>query len=484
MSRVWYRSLYWRIALGFILCVALLLVAQALLFLWLTNREGAPFASGSPQQVAGVVASELSAALDANRQLDIERYLRDQFRSAYPVVVVFADGRVFHTGPRGAPEGLVQFARRRLARTSDVERAGLRPRWPEAETDRGGRSRRVAMAAIVQDERTTGLVVTVPAGPPFVVALRNHAQRMAWVGLALLGLGTAAMSFFVFTPARRRLLALERSAEALGRGDTGIRAPEHGGDEVAALARAFNRMAADLERRVRELEESDRSRRQLLADVSHELMTPLTAMRGYLETLADPRAIQKPEDRDRYLRIVTEETERLESIVGDLLDLARIEGGGAPFARGRVAVSSLFARAADRHEAATLDKNIAIDTRIEPDAAAVIGDERRLEQVVQNLVANAVRHTPAGGRITLSAERVGSQVRLRVADTGPGIPADHLPRVFDRFYRVDAARDQASGGTGLGLSIVKAIVERSGGSIQAWSEWGRGAAFDVLLEPA
>jgi signal transduction histidine kinase len=229
-------------------------------------------------------------------------------------------------------------------------------------------------------------------------------------------------------------------------------------------------MAADLDARVHELRESDRARRQLLADVSHELMTPLTAMRGYLETLGMPQAVRNQADRDRYLQIVMDETLRLESIIGDLLELARLEGGGTKLELEDVPVDELFARAADRHGAALRDKAIALDTHIAAGAETVHGDGRRLEQALQNLVANAVRHTPRGGRISLSAEPVGqARVKLTVRDTGPGIAPEHLPLIFDRFYKADASREHQAAGSGLGLSIVKAIVERHGGTITASS---------------
>jgi signal transduction histidine kinase len=483
--RVWYRSLYWRIALGFITCVAVLLATQALLFFWLTNREGAPVLGGSPRDVAAVVASDISTALEANPALDIEAHLRNHFGGGpYRLFIVLEDGRVLRNRPFEVPEGLVWFARRHLRREDEVpdHAVGHWPAEPEHGDRRPPRFQRLAAAAVVVAGRPIGLVVALPGGRPFFIALRTYAPSLALTALGLLLAGTAIMAFFVFNPVRRRLQTLEHAADAIGRGVTGVRAPEDGGDEVSALARTFNRMAVELERRMQELQEADRARRQLLADVSHELMTPLTAMRGYLETLAMPEVVRRADDRDRYLRIVSEETSRLEAIVGDLLDLARVEGSGVALQRAPVRVEMLFGRAAERHEPALREKGIALDVQIAADATLVAGDERRLEQAVQNLVANAVRHTPVGGRVTLSAGRVNGRVRLRIEDTGPGIPAEHLSRVFDRFYRVDAARDQTSGGSGLGLSIVRAIVDRHGGTVAVSSEPGKGARFDVLLD--
>jgi signal transduction histidine kinase len=255
-----------------------------------------------------------------------------------------------------------------------------------------------------------------------------------------------------------------------------VRVPEGGGDEVAAVARSFNHMAE-------ELAGSDKARRQLLADVSHELMTPLTAMRGYVETLAMPEFKLDDETRRRYLAIVTEETHRLEHIIGDLLDLARLEGGGGTVRRESVEVTWLFERVAARHERELRERHVTLVQHVSDDAAHVIGDPDRLEQALQNLAANALRHVDDGGQITLEAGVVEGGISLRVRDTGPGIAPEHLPLIFDRFYKIDAAR-KAAGGSGLGLSIVKAIVERHGGTIVAYNDANRGGAVFEIVLPA
>jgi two-component system sensor histidine kinase BaeS len=263
-----------------------------------------------------------------------------------------------------------------------------------------------------------------------------------------------------------------------GAGDMTARAPDRGGDEVAALARSFNQMGDELASRARALEAADKARRQLLADVSHELMTPLTAMRGYIETLSMKELPLDPATRDRYLGIIDDETHRLERIIGDLLDLARLEGGGGTFRHEEVLVQALFERVHARHERELTARHITLAANIVKGAELVHGDPDRLEQALQNLAANALRHTPDGGEIVMSADVTGDAVRLRVRDSGPGIPAEHLPLIFDRFYKADASR-KAAGGSGLGLSIVRAIVERHGGTIGAHNEGG--AVFDIHL---
>jgi signal transduction histidine kinase len=260
-------------------------------------------------------------------------------------------------------------------------------------------------------------------------------------------------------------------------------------------------MADELGSRARALEVSDKARRQLLADVSHELMTPLTAMRGYIETLTMAELQLDAATRQRYMGIITDETHRLEQIIGDLLDLARLEGGGLALRRDRVDVESLFDRVAARHGRELQSRRIRLVTDVHPAAAEIVGDPDRLEQALQNLAANALRHTPSDGEIRLTAEpgrdsgsgtrdsgsappdserggSVARTIRITVRDSGAGIAPEHLPLIFDRFYKADASR-KASGGSGLGLSIVKAIVERHGGTIAARNDGG--AVFEIVL---
>ena len=326
-----------------------------------------------------------------------------------------------------------------------------------------------------------GRVIVLPGGPSFWRILTRLGPTMAPVAAGVLVVGMVAIAFVVFGPARRRLLAVQDATERLGAGDLEARAPDNGGDEVAAVARSFNKMAVELASRARALEASDNARRQLLADVSHELMTPLTAMRGYIETLGMSELKLDGPTRERYLQIVTDETHRLENIIGDLLDLARLEGGGTSMRRESVDVKAIFTRVAARHERELQEHGVRLVQLVEPGAEVIVGDPDRLEQALQNLAANALRYTPEGGEIVLSSSVVPDGSMLSVRDSGPGIPEENLPLIFERFYKVDAAR-KAAGGSGLGLSIVKAIVERHGGRINARND--NGAVFEIVLPPA
>jgi signal transduction histidine kinase len=328
-----------------------------------------------------------------------------------------------------------------------------------------------------------GVVFVAGRNPRTAMFLREFAPTQAVIGVILLVLGSAVASLAIFRPAHRRLRDLEAVARAIGEGNLSARAPESGGDEVTALARAFNQMASDLEARTQAMELSDRTRRQLLADVSHELKTPLAAIRGYAETLAMPEVSLDEHTRRRYLDIVGDETIKLERIVGDLLDLARLESGGLTLTCSAVPVARLFQSVADRHERDMLEKQVTLETSMAADLVEVWCDPARMEQALQNLVANALRHTPEGGQITLIAERTAEGVHLAVRDTGSGIPEEHLPRIFDRFYKTDASRTDpySKSGSGLGLSIVKAIVERHGGTVSASNVAGGGAEFSITL---
>jgi signal transduction histidine kinase len=187
--------------------------------------------------------------------------------------------------------------------------------------------------------------------------------------------------------------------------------------------------------------------------------------------------------RTRYLSIVSDETSRLERLIKDLLDLARLDEGGAAFTRGDVPVSQLFGRVAARHEREAAAAGVTFQSIVERGAEVVRGDAGRLEQAIQNLAANALRYAPSGSAIELRARPVNERVSIEVTDHGPGIPAEHLPRIFDRFYKAEESRTahqnaRGASGSGLGLSIVKAIAERHGARVTVRSEPGQ-TTFEI-----
>ena len=479
-TRSFARSLYWRIGFGFILFLAITLVLQVALFIYVAGeREG-----GMPERMgrdfAELIAAEFEAELARDPQLDLRQYAERRVNELHrPAAIIFPDGSA--VAPRGTqiPRNL-RFPGPFRRRGADGRRGPPRPSDgppPTGRTPFGAPRRGPVMAPIEQNDQ----IVAVVWIPP-LTGLRRVAEELgtplAIGALLLLIGGTVLAALVIFRPAQARLRAVEEAARRFGEGDLSARAPEIGGDEVAAVATAFNRMAADLAARQAQLAEADRARRQLLADVSHELMTPLTAIRGYAETLGLPQFLPASKEGQRAVKVIHEEGERIERLVKDLLDLARFEAGGISLSLDNVDVDEIFERVSERHAQAAHEKEVTIDIEPHDDDIRLVGDPHRLEQAVQNLASNALRHTPPGGRIRLGASRDGAMVKLAVIDSGVGIPVQHLPHVFDRFYKADQSRSQS--GSGLGLSIVKAIVERHGGAVSVRSRPGE-TVFEIVL---
>ncbi|MGI9190286.1 MAG: ATP-binding protein, partial [Longimicrobiaceae bacterium] len=232
---------------------------------------------------------------------------------------------------------------------------------------------------------------------------------------------------------------------------------------------------------VSEMRRLEDVRRDFVANASHELKTPLTVLRGYLETLEDenlPAALRK-----QFLETLKANADRLQRVVEDLLDLSRIESGGwrvEPVALSLATVAreswTEFAERADAGE-------VEFHCDVNPEILRVAADPAALRQVFCNLYDNALRYTPPGGAVTVTAGCVGEAVRVEVRDTGSGISAAHLSRIFERFYRADSGRARIEGGTGLGLAIVRHFVERHGGEVDAASELGRGTTIGFTLPP-
>jgi two-component system phosphate regulon sensor histidine kinase PhoR len=222
-------------------------------------------------------------------------------------------------------------------------------------------------------------------------------------------------------------------------------------------------------------------RRDFVANVSHEIRTPLTVLAGFVETMSTLSLTEV--ERRRVLALMSQQTDRMQALVADLLTLAQLEGSPRPAADRWVHAAALMQRA--RTDALQLSAGRHQLSFSGGDDAEVAGAETELLSAIGNLVSNAVRYTPEGGRIDVAfAWRADGAAELRVVDTGPGIAKEHLPRLTERFYRVDGSRSRDTGGTGLGLSIVKHVVQRHGGDIEIESEVGRGTTMRLVLPAA
>jgi signal transduction histidine kinase len=463
----WYRSFYWRIGITFVAFVVVILLTQGLILSQIISSEDEQDQYRAPV-LAAEVAGDVASILARDPGVDLGPHLRSRYppeRAGRYVFVALPGGPLFSSTTEAVPESI---------RLTAMSAFGERPlQFTDA-------VRPVTTTPVLVDKQFVGLVLVLVLESRPTAISHELGQLLSLPSTLVLMVATVVVALVVFNPARRRLAALEQAAQRLGGGDLTARAPQSGGDEIARVAAAFNHMASELEARDAALRTSDALRRQMMADVSHELKTPLTAMRGYIETLRMPEVALDAERRERYFETIDRETRRLERIVRDLLDLARYEHGGVVLQRRLFDVERLFENVAGRHEREAHTKAVAIRIHVDPLADQIVADPDRIEQAIENLVGNALRHTPTGGTITLRATQADGMATLSVSDTGGGIAAEHLPHVFERFYKVDAARAAESTGSGLGLSITKAIVERHGGTIRVTSQPGR-TTFTVLL---
>ncbi len=306
---------------------------------------------------------------------------------------------------------------------------------------------------------------------PQVMGLFDRQLLRALVGPGLLGfLGALAVSLLMTRRIAGPVGALAKAARRFAQGDLSRRVPQAGPAEIADLAAEFNHMAEDLQT-------AQNQRQALVADVAHELRTPLTVMRGYLEALKDGVTPAEPE----VLEVIHAEALQLQRLVDDLQDLAQADAAQLALQLELVNMGELLHTTAAGFALEAGRKQVQLEVDVAPDTPEVQADPRRIGQVVHNLVANALRYTPAGGSIRLVASAQEGAVLVEVADTGIGIPADHLPHIFDRFYRVDPSRARETGGSGLGLTIAKRLVEAHGGTVGASSTLGSGSRFWFTL---
>lgn len=338
---------------------------------------------------------------------------------------------------------------------------------------------------------TTGLVAAV-VGPPL---FREHLHRAgvsgdsaeqmhaeeAYVYATVISIGVAlcvavlaalVVTWYVSRRLQRSVTGVAAAATAIANGHYDSRVPPaHLGDDFDSLTRSFNQMAG-------RLEAVDASRRRLFADLAHEIRTPVAVLEAYFEAVEDGVRTLDPET----VAMLRQQTHRLVRFAADAAALAQAEETQALITPAAVTVDDVVGAAAaaaqDRFDA----KGVALSTHVDPGLPQLWADRHRLAQVLDNLLDNALRHTPAGGLVEIGAAADGATVRLTVTDSGDGISADHLPNVFERFYRTDTARDRDRGGSGLGLAITKALVEAHGGHIAATSAGpGTGTTFTITL---
>jgi len=251
-------------------------------------------------------------------------------------------------------------------------------------------------------------------------------------------------------------------------------------DEVAELARAFNRMSQELAQSIGKERRLEEERRVLFASISHDLRTPLASIRAMVEAIND-RVVTEPLAVQRYLALIQSETEHLGRLIDDLFELARIESGSLELRLQAVPLPALVAETVAGLQLQAHEKGIDLHAEWEGDLPPLAIDGPRMQRVLTNLIQNALRHTPAGGRVDVCVARANGRVMLSVTDSGEGIAAEDRQHVFERFYRGEKSRSRERGGAGLGLAIARGIVEAHHGTIEVASPPGEGARIVITL---
>ncbi len=308
----------------------------------------------------------------------------------------------------------------------------------------------------------------------------DHDLQLATVLLVFSAGIAMLLGYFLSGGITRRIETLKNAAYRLAAGDLSTRAPVEGRDEVTALAASFNQMAEQLQAadaRQRELEDL---RRELVAWATHDLQTPLAAIRVQIEALADG-VVEDPETTQRYLRTTQRQVNDLSLLIDDLFQVAQLDAGGLVIQRAVCSLSDLVSDTLESFSAMASERGIRLSGSIAPGVDPVFLDSPRIGRLLNNLISNALRYTPSGGAVTVAAWREDAQIQLTVVDSGEGISPDDLPHVFERFYRGEKSRNRGTGGSGLGLAIAQGIARAHGGDISAMSNPDAGMTFFIEL---
>jgi len=337
----------------------------------------------------------------------------------------------------------------------------------------GGRTMYVAVP-ISMDGQMVGVVYLSQSMSDLLAVIYDLRWRLV-ISTGVAAVVASIAGLLLSRALTRPIQQLTLAADEVARGDLERQVPVRSDDEIGRLGQAFNRMVAQL----RAIEQM---RTDFVSNVSHELRTPLTAVKGLVETLRDG-AVDDREVRDRFLATIEDETDRLIRLVNDLLVLSKADSQALRLKREALDVQELIERSLNKLAPQLESKGILVEVSAADGPRSVLADADRIEQVLVNLLDNAIKYSAEGGRITVAVSEspTPEMVGLAVRDEGVGIPAGDLPRVFERFYRVDRARARDGGGSGLGLSIAKAIVEAHGGEITLESEEGRGTTVRFTL---
>lgn len=308
----------------------------------------------------------------------------------------------------------------------------------------------------------------------------THDLLLATILLIFAGGIAMALGYFLSSTLTSRIRNLEQAARRISAGELDARVEVQGRDEIALLSQTFNQMSIQLQNAANQKQELERLRSDLIAWVSHDLQTPLTSVRAIVEALADGMA-DNPQDQERYLRTAQRDIQSLSILIDDLFQMAQLDAGGIPLDREWGSITDLLSDTLESFRQLAHQHQVELYGQADPNCDPVDMDIQRVGRVLNNLVSNAIRHTPPGGKVSVHAAREEDNVLVRVQDSGDGISPEDIPFIFDRFYRGEKSRSRNTGGAGLGLAIARGIVEAHGGSIWVESKIQEGTRISFRL---
>jgi len=480
-----FRSLYWRLAAVFLLLLAVL----ALVYVYVTAYTAEMYFEDATQRLNAMVAPSIAHKIRpiVNGTIDpaAVRRLFDDAMVINPSAEVYLLDTAGVIIAYAAPDSLIRRKSVNLAPVLSFIRGTAAP--PIAGDDpRSATGRKVFSAAPLEEDHVLrGYLYVILGGEEFDSVARfllgSYALRLGLRAMWLTLAGAAAIGLIAFRWITRSLRDAIAAVRRFQNGDHGARVPATSSREVGALAAAFNEMADTIGAQIEQIRTMDNLRRDLVANVSHDLRTPLVSIHGYIETILMKEESLGREDRERYLRTVLQSTERLKKLVDELFELSRLEASDSRPVPEDFPIAELVQDVVQKHQILAERRGVKIATDVPRDLPFVYADIALMERVFQNLLDNAIKFTPRGGTVTITLAPAGGEVNVTVADTGEGIPRDELPHVFERFRRGRRPGDDQSAGAGLGLAIVKKILDKHGLTISVTSTPRQGTAFSFRL---
>lgn len=479
------RSLAWTVAGGFAVATIVATLVQILIAAEILRPiEARETRARAELAAAGLVREiELTRGPLTNEDLDTLLARRRRTLGERPPWIMFLRAQGGVAGVPVARQRWVEPLLPRLGEPSQVKD-------PPPGSDGPRKLELLARGIVRRDGAFLGQVfVLQPVRPDDLVGLLTAPPTLMSVPVSILL--SAFVGLFLVRLLVGRLRAMGALAARVAEGDLSVRIRDPRGDEIGRLAGELDRMAERLAQARDQLQATERQRRQLFADITHELATPLTSIRAHAETLLDPQVPLDDAERTRYVQGVLAESQRLDRLIRDLFDLARLEAGATPLAVERLDWAALCRHTIDRFAPRFQRAGLELRGRFGPAEAWIDADGHRMEQVLENLLGNALHYVPAGGHVEVALTHLPldtARYRLEVRDDGPGLPAEELPRVFERFYRAADARGTGTshelGGSGLGLAITREIVLRHGGGIDAQAVAPHGLRIVVEMPAA